>query len=142
MTVALGISALLVGALVVIGQAISVADFQLAQRLGLQERDGGAEALHHRLELAVARWDLLVFWTLPLAGVAMLSDASWWPWLALIAGAVCVDTGGREASKLLALRAQRVRIGTPQERRNLFGLHALLVALGLALIADSLVELA
>ena len=72
----------------------------------------------------------------------MLIDASWWPWVALIAGAVCLDTGGREAAKLLALRAAGVRIGTGQARRNLFGLHALLVALGLALIAHALVVLA
>lgn len=142
MTVALGIVALFVGSVVLVGQLVSGTDFSLAQRLGLQERDEGSDALHRRLELSTARWDLLVLWSLPLAGVAMLIDASWWPWVALIAGGICVDAGGREAAKVLGLIAQRIRVGSRRERRNLFGLFALLVAVGLALIAHSLVVLA
>jgi len=141
MTVALGVVSILVGSIVVGGQLISVLDFALAQRIGLQERDEETDELHRRLELNTARWDLFVFWTLPLAGVAMLIDASWWPWVALLAGGICVDTGGREAAKVLGLRAERVRIGTESERRNLFGLYGLLVVVGLALVAHALVFL-
>lgn len=88
MTVALGIVALAVGLVVVTGQLISTLDFARAQRLGLQERDEETDPLHRRLELNTARWDLFVLWTLPLAGVAMLIDASWWSWVALIVHAL------------------------------------------------------
>ncbi|MBK5111604.1 MAG: hypothetical protein JJE10_09665 [Thermoleophilia bacterium] len=142
MTVALGIVALAVGLVVVTGQLISTLDFARAQRLGLQERDEETDPLHRRLELNTARWDLFVLWTLPLAGVAMLIDASWWPWVALITGSACVDTGGREGAKLLALRAEDIRVGTGQEQRNLFALYGLLAAVGSALIVHALVTLA
>lgn len=141
MTVALGIVALLVGSLVFIGQLISALDFELAQRLGLQEKDEETDPLHRRLELSTARWDLLVLWTLPLAGVVMLIDTSWWPWVALIAGGIYVDTGGRESFKLLALRAEGVGVGTEREVRTGLGFLALLAAVGLALVAHALVVL-
>ena len=141
MTIALGIVAFAVGSLVIVGQLISAVDFELAQRLGLQEGDAGADPLHRRLELSTARWDLLVLWTLPAAGVAMLIDTRWWPWLALVAGGSYVDAGGREACKILTLKAEGVRVGTIQETRNLLGFHALMVAVAVALIAHSLVVL-
>jgi hypothetical protein len=97
--------------------------------------------MHRRLELNTARWDVLVFWTLPLAGVAMLIDVSWWPWVALIAGGVSVDAGGREVSKFLAVRSEGVRVGTEQEGRIYVGFLALTLAVGLALIAHSLAVL-
>ncbi len=138
MRIALGIVALLLGALVVVGQFISTVDFQLAQRLGLQEKDEATEPLFRHLELNTARWDLLVLWTLPLAGVLMVAENSWWPWVALIAGGILVDTAGREAAKGLGLRAEGVRIGAPNEVRVYFGFFALMAAVGLALIIYSL----
>jgi hypothetical protein len=138
-TTALGIAALLVGSLAVVGQLISVFDFKLAQRWGLQEKDEYTDTLHRRLELSTARWDVVVLWTLPLAGVAMLLDTSWWPWVALIAGGVWVDAGGREYLKWVALRDQGVRIGAEPEIRLGRAFLALMVALGLALIVHSLV---
>ena len=141
MTVALGIVALVFGSFVLVGQLISAANFPLAQRLGLQEADASSDQLHRRLELGTARWDLAVLWTMPLAGLAMLVDASWWPWVALVAGGAYVDAGGREASKVLTLRSEGVRIGTAREARNLLGLFASLAVLGLALIAHALVVL-
>ena len=142
MTVALGTAALVVGLLVVVGQSLSVLDFGRAQRLGLQEKDEHTDPLHRRLELGTARWDVLVLWTLPLAGGVMLIDVSWWPWVALIAGGVCVDTGGRESFKLRALRAEGVRVGDQREARLALTFLALMVALGLALIAHAFVVLA
>lgn len=141
MTIALGIVALAVGSLVIVGQLVSVVDFELAQRLGLQERDAGTDPLHRALELSTARWDLLVLWTLPAAGVVMLIDTSWWSWLALVAGGVYADAGGREAFKILALRAEGVRVGSAWETRTLLAFHVLMAAVALALIAHALIVL-
>ena len=141
MTTALGIVALLIGSFGIVGQLISALDFGLAQRLGLQEGDDETDPLHRRLELSTARWDLFVLWTLPLAGVAMILDTSWWPWVALLAGGISVDTGGRESFKWLGLRAERVRIGSERETRLGFAFLSLMVVVGLALIAHALVTL-
>jgi hypothetical protein len=142
MLTATGIAALLLGLLVFVGQFISIVNFPLAQRLGLQEKDDSTEPLHRRLELNTARWDLAVFWIVPLAGILMLLDHSWWPYLALVAGGILVDTAGRETAKLLGLRAQGVRIGSSQEVRQYQGLFGLMTAIGLWVAIYGLVDLA
>jgi hypothetical protein len=142
MLIAMGIVALLFGLLVFVGQFISTVNFPLAQRLGLQEKDDSTEPLHRRLELNTARWDLAVFWILPLAGILMLLDHSWWPYLALIAGGILIDTAGRETAKLLGLREQGVRVGTSQEVRQFQGFFGLMAVIGLWLAIYGLVDLA
>lgn len=141
-TTAFGIVALVLGLLIVLGQLISVVNFPLAQRLGLQEKDEGTDLLHRHLELNTARWDLAVLWTLVLAGVVMLADASWWPWAVLIAGGISIDTGGREIAKILGLRAEGIRVGSADEVNLLFGFLALISAVGTALVGYSLAVLA
>lgn len=118
-----------------IGQLISVVNLRLAQRLGLQEKPDGVDPLYVTLELWTARWDLWWVWTLPAAGILMLMDHAWWPYAAMIGGGAYVDTGGREAAKVLGLRQQSVRTGTPAEQRTgmiLFG--SFLVIGGLAIV--------
>lgn len=142
MTIAFGIVALLLGLVIMLGQAISVVDYARAQTLGLQEKDEETDSLYRHLELNTARWDLAVLWTLPLAGIVMLADTSWWPWVALVAGGVHADAGGREVFKILGLRAEGVRVGTPSEARNTLAFNALIGAFGVALVAYALVAVA
>ena len=75
-----------------IGQLISVIDFPLAQRLGLQESADDADPIFARLELGTARWDLFVLWVLPGAGILMLIAHPLWPIAALVGGAFYVDS--------------------------------------------------
>lgn len=101
-----------------VGQTISTVNYPLAQRFGLQEADEGTDPLFRRAEANAARWDAIVLWTLPVAGVAMLVDHPWWPWLALIAGGIYLDGAGRESAKYVSLSAEGVRIGTPRDNRT------------------------
>lgn len=138
MRIALGIAALLFGSVGFLGQLVSSVDFRLAQRLGLQERDEETEPLYRHLELNTARWDLFVLWTLPLAGVLMLAQHAWWPYAALVAGGIHADAGGREAAKVLGLRAQGVRIGSARDVRVALVFLPLLTVVGAALVVYSL----
>ncbi len=131
---------LLIPGLLVAGQLVSVVNFPLAQRLGLQEKAGASDPMKLRAELYAARWDLLVLIWLPLAGVLMLLDHAAWPILCLIGGAVFVDAGGREAVKILGMKAGGVRVGTPAEQALMFGTYLLMGALGLLAIAIALVS--
>lgn len=142
MRIALGIVALVFGSANVAAQLISTVDFRLAQRLGLQERREETEPLYSHLELNTARWDLAVLWTLVLAGILMLMDHAWWPWTALIAGGIYVDTGGREMAKLAGLAAEGIKVGSPTERQFGLAFLALLGAVGLALIVYPLTVVA
>lgn len=119
-----------------VGQIISVVDFGVAQRLGLQEKPDHVDPVHSRLELWTARWDVCWLWTLPVAGILILINHPWWPGAAMIGGAAFVDAGGREAAKNLGLRGQGVRTGSPAERRLLMATCGyLLVTGGLAIAA-------
>lgn len=141
MRIAFGIVALMIGSAGFIGQLVSAVDFRLAQRLGLQEGNQETDQLYRRLEQSTARWDLLVLWALPVAGVLMLVEHAWWPYAALVAGGVSADAGGRETAKLLGLRAQGVRIGSVREMRTGFAVLTLLTLVGAALAAYSLTVL-
>ncbi len=127
---------------VYLGQVVSVINLPLAQRLGLQEQPDTVDPVYARDAAGTARWDLLSMWTLPLAGLLMLLDSSWWPHLALIGGAVYVDTGGRQGIKLLGYRREGVRVGSSQAVDLAFGVYALFLVLGLLAIIVALFELA
>ena len=138
MRVTLGILALLVGSLGLVGQLISAIDFRLAQKLGLQEKDDETDHLYRQLELNTARVDVLVLWTLVVAGALMVIDHSWWPWMALIAGGVHLDAGLREIAKGRGLTTEGIRVGSPTEVRLGIGFLTLLAAVGLTLIVYTL----
>ncbi len=131
---AIGLASLVLGLLLWGGQVISVTNLPLAQRLGLQEKDEEVDALYQRLELQTARWDVAVLWTLVAAGGLLLADHSWWPWVALVAGGLTIDTAGRELGKLAGLRAEGVRTGSLGDIRTYVATMAAMAALGAVLI--------
>ena len=133
-----GIVVLAFGGLLYAGQLLSTVDFALAQKLGLQEKAENADALFSHLELNAARWDLFVLWTLPAAGILMLLGHAWWPYAALVAGGVSVDTGGRETAKVFALKREGVRVGAPKEYRLVLGVFGGFLVVGLWLVVYGL----
>lgn len=125
--------------LLYLGQLISAVDFGLAQRLDLQEKPDAADPLYSRLELWTAGWDLLWLWTLPAAGILMVLDHAWWPYAAMIGGGAFVDTGGREAAKVLGVREQGIRTGSAAEHRlGMIVFVSLLVVGGIAAVTGLL----
>jgi predicted MFS family arabinose efflux permease len=63
-------------------QLISVIDWELGTRLGLQET--GMRPEHKNYEHAIAVADSLIGWTYGIAGVGLIIDASWgyaWAWI-------------------------------------------------------------
>ncbi len=139
MRVVAGALALVPGVLY-LGQVVSVVDLGLAQRLGLQENPERVDPLFTRLEVWTARWDLVWLWTLPVAGVLMIGDHGWWPFVALIGGSAGVDTGGRELAKWLGLRGHGVGIGGPSDRRIFVGGLLVIGIIGLLVGLTGFVE--
>lgn len=120
----------LVALLLYMGQALSVVNFRLAQRLGLQESPDHADPLSSHLELWTARWDLWVLWTLPMAGILMLIDYWFWPYAAMIGGSAYLDAGGREAAKVFGLKEQGVQIGSKREFLIITAAYIYMIATG------------
>jgi len=135
MRIVLGTICVLFGLLGWVGQFLSSVNFPLAQRLGLQEKGEGTDALFRLVELNGARWDSVVLWTLPAVGILMLLDHAWWPCLALVAGGIHIDTGGREAAKYLGLFRSGVRVGDAGDRKKAYGTYLFLTGIGLWLTA-------
>ncbi len=128
----LGLVWLTVGGVLYAGQLISTVNFPLAQRPGLQERPGHVDPLFGQLEQKAAAWDLFAIWIPPVAGLLMLFDHAAWPAACLIAAGVYVDTGGREAAKVLGLAAHGLPVGSARERAIVFGTFSFFVLTGLA----------
>lgn len=120
------------GLLAYAGQFVSAVSFELAQRLGLQERSENVDPMHSTLEKVTARWDVFVLWTAPVAGALALLSHAWWPALFVIAGTVYLDAGGREWAKIIGLRAHGKPIGSNFELIKIYGTYAYLVLAGLA----------
>lgn len=117
-----------------VGQLISSINFPLAQRLGLQEEAGESDLLLQRAEKYTAFWDLATLIWMPLSGVLMVINNTAWPLFALFAGAIYLDTAGREAAKILSLKHQGVRIGAPKQHRVFFSTYIIMGALGILVV--------
>lgn len=138
----LGAICILFGVFGWLGQVISGLNYPLAQKLGLQEKDEGTDPLFRRAEANTARWDALVLWTLPVAGILLLLGHPWWPWVSLLAGGIYLDAAGREAAKFVSLKKGGVRIGTARDRRMAAIFFAAMAAVAVWLSAYALCFLA
>ena len=142
MRVALGVLCVLFGSVIWFGQIISSVNYELATRVGLQEPTSETDPLFQRAELNTARWDCVVLWTILAAGILMLLNNSWWPYFALIAGGVYIDTGGREIAKWASLKAEDVRTGSTKDAIVGGIVFSLMIIGGLCLISAAIYVLA
>lgn len=131
----------LFGGALYIAQMISSYDFSLAQRLGIQEKAENADPLFQRSERYIAYWDLLTLGWLPLAGILMIIDHAWWPIMSLLAGAIYLDTSGREAAKNLSFKHEGVRVGDDKEQRVFFPFYIVMAVIAVVVIAYSILKL-
>lgn len=132
---------LLFGGALYIAQMISSTNFSLAQRLGIQEKAENADPLFQRSERYTAYWDLLTLGWLPLAGILMIIDHAWWPIMSLLAGAIYLDTSGREAAKNLSFKHEGVRVGGDKEQRVFFPFYIAMAVIAIVIIAYSILKL-
>ena len=120
MQTALGIIGVVVGVAGLAGQSLAALRPRLAPQQLARNELSVPDRLYRQLERNSALWDLFVIWTLPVAGVLMVFDHSWWPSVALVAGGACAASGGREFAKMLSFRNEGVRIGGEGEIRLAF----------------------
>ena len=141
MQIAIGWVILLFGGLLYFAQVISSINFGLAQQLGIQEAPEETDSILQTAERFAAYWDLVTLGWLPLAGLLMIIDNDWWPIIALVGGAIYLDTSGREAMKIISFRKEGVRLGTKKQQRVFFGIYIVMAIIGLVLICFSVSEL-
>jgi hypothetical protein len=134
---------MLFGGFVWVGQTISTINYPFATRVGLQESMEGTDPLFQHLEHNTAKWDMVTLWTLFAAGLLMVINSNWWPYLALIAGGVYFDAGGRELVKILGMKAEDQRIGTQRDfLTSILVIYAPMIVVALCVIVAAIYVLA
>ena len=121
-----------------LAQVISSINFSLAQKLGLQENPNESDPLLQRAEQYVAYWDLVTLVWLPISGVLMVLNHSYWPIVALFGGAIYIDTAGREAAKILSFKHEGLRLGSAKQQRLFFSTYIIMAVLGTAVVVYAL----
>ena len=134
----IGWALLLLGGFMYLIQLLSSVNFELAQRLGVQEDPEESDSLLQTAERYAAYWDLLTLGWLPLAGLLMVVDHEWWPIIALVGGAIYFDTAGREAAKFLSLKREGVRMGTERQQRLFFASYVVMAVIGMVVVGYAL----
>lgn len=141
MQITLGWLLLILGGLLYFAQIISSINFELAQRLGIQESPEDTDSILQTAERFTAYWDLVTLGWLPLAGILMIIDHVWWPIVALVGGAIYIDASGREAAKIMSLRKEGFRLGTKNQQRVFLASYIVMAIIGLVLIGYSMSKL-
>ncbi len=121
-----------------VGQVISSVNFKLAQQLGLQENPQETDSLLQTVEQYTAYWDLVTLIWMPISGILMVLGSSFWPLVSFFAGAIYIDTAGREAAKILSFKHEGIRIGAPKQQKFFFSTYIIMALLGVIVIAFSL----
>ena len=139
MDVVLAILCLVIGGVIWAGQVVGAVNFPLAQRLGWLEKDAVTDAPFRRAEQNTARWDVLILWPMPVTGILLLLGHPWWPLLGVISGAIYLDTAGREAARCRSFAREGIKIGSPADIRKANAALVVMAALGVWLMAVSVV---
>ena len=137
MQVTIGWGILILGGALYLAQVISSVNFELAQRLGIQENPEDADSIFQRSERYTAYWDLVTLGWLPLAGILMIIDQDWWPIVSLIGGAIYLDASGREAAKNISFRHQGIKTGTEKQKIIFFASYMVMALIAIILIIYS-----
>ena len=134
----LGWTILMLGGFLYLAQLISSINFELAQKLGIQEAPGETDTIVKTAEQYVAYWDLVTLGWVPIAGLLMIIDHHWWQIIALIGGAIYFDTSGREAAKFLSLKKEGIKLGTIKQQQMFFSSYIAMAVVGLFVMIYSL----
>lgn len=134
----IGWGLLIMGGALYLAQVISSVNFQLAQRLGIQEKPEFTDKIFQRSERYTAYWDLLTLGWLPLSGVLMIINHEWWPIMSLIGGVIYLDASGREAAKNNSFRQEGIKVGSEKQKKLFFASYIVMAIIAIALILYSI----
>lgn len=117
MEVAWGIVLVLLGLVAWAGQTISLVVPETAARWGLTEAEEMVEPVYWADIRGEALWDSCTLWTLPAAGILLLSDARAWTYFGLVGGGIYIYFAGRGILTRLEQQRRGFRIGDPANVR-------------------------
>lgn len=94
------------------GQTLAFFSPSVAQRYGLADKPQDVEPVFYADGRGEAAWDFLTLWTLGVAGLLLIVDASAWAHFGLIGGAMYVYFAGRGVLVRRQMSQHGMRIGS------------------------------
>ena len=114
MNTVIGIVVIVVGLICWIGQTLALLAPHIAVKLGLCEPEEEMDHTLYTIETkAHGLTDLLLTWTLPVAGLLIILDHSFWPILALIGGGIYLYFPGIISFHRVFLKKHGIKMGSP-----------------------------
>jgi hypothetical protein len=123
------------------GQAIAWFWPAIAVRWNLAEAEDDVEPAFWADGRGEARWDTLTLWTMVVAGVLLIADASSWVYFGLVGGGMYLYFGGRIIFTRVAMQRRSLRIGAPQNVRLGYIFGAVWAAMALITILAAIASL-
>ncbi len=102
------------------GQTLALFAPAAAERYGLADKPDDVDPAFYADGRGEAAWDFVTLWTLGVAGVLLLVDASAWAYFGLIGGAIYVYFGGRGVLARQRMARQGIRIGSDSAVRTAY----------------------
>jgi len=91
------------GILCWLGQVINASSPTLAARIGLAEPESDVDPTYFVDGRGEAIWDALILWTLPVAGILLITNRPLWVYFGLIGGGMYLYFAGRMLVVRLAM---------------------------------------
>jgi len=96
-----------------LAQTITAFSPKLAVKLGLTEPESDVDPTFYADVRGEAVWDMLILWTLPVAGILLIFNNALWAYFGLVGGGSYLYLAGRGIAVRLALQRRGIRIGKP-----------------------------
>lgn len=112
----------LLGLIAWIGQLIYALSPAMGNKFGFGEAEADVDAVFYIDARGEAIWDSMIIWTLPLAGILLILQHPYWPYVALVSGGSYLYFSGRNLVTRLMMQRRDIRIGSLNNIRiaNLF----------------------
>jgi hypothetical protein len=122
-----------------LGQVINATSPALAAKLGLAEPESDVDPTYFLDGRGEAIWDVLILWTLPVAGILLLLDNPLWAYFGLAGGGMYLYFAGRGLVVRRVFQQHDIPIGKP-ETMKLY--NAVLIVWGLIALVTIIMAIA
>ena len=120
MNIIWGVILFIITSIAYIGQIITVFWPMTAVRLGLVEPEADVDPIFFADVRGEALWDVVVLWTLPLAGILLAFNNPAWVYLGLVGGGMYLYFAGRGIIVRKVMQRSGIRIGKSDALKSIF----------------------
>ncbi len=139
----IGIIVIIVGLLVYVGQSLSFLAPELATKIGLNDPEEEMDQSLYIIETkANGLSDMLLTWTLPLAGLLMILDHVSWPYFALVGGGIYIYFALLTIFCRQYLKKAGKKVGSPSSEKAAYIFSVIWIVTSVTMITLAIQKLA